>query len=192
MVEPSAKRRRTKMPIAGQWISPRFTYGSLEHDRFEQEGYFATPEFLTAEACAYLQCVPFDFVSAALLFLLLLCYSFTSSSSVVSLVLFVWPREQVAKIYASKGDHVHDEWVMELHQLLSVEENWVWQLASDPAVLNLVGRHLVGSNETICRAGERRSRGEIGQGRKRVREQLWAQWMQRKGEEATKVIQGSP
>jgi hypothetical protein len=47
-------------------------------------------------------------------------------------------------VYAAKDDAaVHDEWVMEPHQLLPRDGNWMWAVATAPPLLDLVARHLV-------------------------------------------------
>ncbi len=54
-------------------------------------------------------------------------------------------RHRVDAVYAEKHESVHDEWVMSLHQLLPPEDNWMWTLATQPRLLDLVRRHLVRS-----------------------------------------------
>lgn len=46
-------------------------------------------------------------------------------------------------MYATKDADVHDEWVMEVHQLLPKASNWMWAVATSPALLDLVEQHLV-------------------------------------------------
>eukprot|EP00041_Stephanoeca_diplocostata_P009296 m.143000 g.143000 ORF g.143000 m.143000 type:complete len:302 (+) comp17682_c0_seq5:405-1310(+) len=47
-------------------------------------------------------------------------------------------QSEVAAIYAGKTSAVHDEWVMNLHQRLSPERNWMWRLATEPKILDII------------------------------------------------------
>lgn len=71
-------------------------------------------------------CVPFFFLFSPL--------------SHVARVLF---GDQFDKAEAVRRAGVHAEWVMSPHQLLPESNNWAWAVATQPALLALVRKHLV-------------------------------------------------
>ena len=51
-------------------------------------------------------------------------------------------RERVAHVWESLHADVQRGWIMNLHQVLAPrEENWMWKLGSDPAILEIVRKH---------------------------------------------------
>eukprot|EP00039_Didymoeca_costata_P015080 m.251872 g.251872 ORF g.251872 m.251872 type:complete len:305 (+) comp16151_c1_seq12:134-1048(+) len=47
-------------------------------------------------------------------------------------------KRKVDTIYNTLSSRVHKEWVLSLHQMLPHEENWMWRLATEPKLLDIV------------------------------------------------------
>lgn len=51
-------------------------------------------------------------------------------------------RAQVAHVWKHKHPCVQESWIMNVHQILSPKRNWMWKLANEPIILNIVRQHL--------------------------------------------------
>ena len=51
-------------------------------------------------------------------------------------------RARVDSIYAEKAPFVDGEWITNIHQLLPMDDNWMWALATHPVVLEMVEESL--------------------------------------------------
>lgn len=51
-------------------------------------------------------------------------------------------QEQVQHVYENLHPCVQKAWIMNLHQVLPDSCNWMWKLASEPALLRVINRHL--------------------------------------------------
>ena len=45
-------------------------------------------------------------------------------------------------IWRNKSPFTQEAWLMNLHQVLPRDDNWMWELATHPTVLNVIERHL--------------------------------------------------
>ena len=50
-------------------------------------------------------------------------------------------RERVAHVWSHMHADVQRGWIMNLHQVLPREDNWMWKLATDPRILEIVRMH---------------------------------------------------
>ena len=51
-------------------------------------------------------------------------------------------RAQVDHVWKYKHPTVQKAWIMNLHQLLPEDRNWVWKLATEPQLLATIEKHL--------------------------------------------------
>jgi hypothetical protein len=49
---------------------------------------------------------------------------------------------EASRIWRGKDTRTQDAWLMNLHQVLPEEENWMWHLATHPVLLNIIAAHL--------------------------------------------------
>lgn len=62
-------------------------------------------------------------------------------------------RDKVDAVWAQATDHgIDTEWIMNLHQSLPADDNWMWELATHPVVLAIMRAHLFGNTDGESRA----------------------------------------